>query len=182
MNDKIRFALLTAALFLFVGCGSSQPASDEAPTEQAIEEATEAPMADGSRVLGIAPLTIQLGDGTLALDGTGNLTISDAEAAVPLGTIQADGRFNDVEGNTIAQVQPDGTVVAFGPEGQTQSIARIDSDGSLIFEDGSSLHIDQDGNLVGPGLEPGQVRIEGIEDDATRRTAMFLLVLMFASN
>lgn len=171
-------ASLLSVLALVVACGGSAPPTQTATTLPPTTSTAEPAAATATARLGLGDLKFFQGDtlmihlhpdGTLELatDGTG-------QALQRAGTISADGKLTGPDGKS-AQLQDDGTLVL--SNGQDPGIKL---DGETLVIAGKHVTLDPQGAVLVDGAAlPSKVpvRIEGVTDAGTRRTALLLVAL-----
>jgi len=94
-----------------------------------------------------------------------------------VGVIAADGSVSDPTGAKRGQLGADGSFKS--PDGQTAPFTLAND---ALVMDGVKVTIDDHGALLkdGKAITP-PVRVEGVTDAASRRTALFVMALVFAS-
>lgn len=94
-----------------------------------------------------------------------------------VGVIAADGAVSDPTGAKRGQLAADGSFKA--PDGQTAPFTLAND---ALVMDGVKVTIDDRGALLKDGkpITP-PVRVEGVTDASSRRTALFVMALVFAS-
>ncbi|MCA9665457.1 MAG: hypothetical protein KC503_07710 [Myxococcales bacterium] len=148
------------------GSSSSKPAVKRV-TPAATSKTTPSPR---PTKLTIAKLELRVGLKRLfTLSADGKVTRSGKL----LGTLSADGHLRR-EGKVVAQLRGDGSIVVDGKV----LPARLDRNSSLVTGGGKTLTFQRDGTLQGGNPRAPKLRVSGLSD-ATRRTAMFLVAMMF---
>lgn len=174
------------SVVLFVGCAerakpgpaaASAPAPVAASAEKAGGGAPAVDAGGGAQQgaaahLVIAPLKLVNANGeAVVLDAEGKLTKGDGTL---VGVLGRDGRLVGADGQVKAQLTADGDVLVAG--GRRLPL-HLDESGALQVERGNErLEFDHQGLLKGGNPNAPKVRVEGFSE-ASRRTAMFLLVL-----
>ncbi len=183
-------AVLSVAVPLLAWCGAAgcgsrtpQPVEPEDPPPETAEPRPETGQEQQDQGA-IVIVPFQMGDHTgddvlLHADGT----IHGEREDVDFGIVHPDGRFTDLQGNTIATLQPDGTIEL--AEGGSLDVW-ITPEGALRHrqQPGLEIVIRDDGSIVGVDST-----LEGAESQETfgsilaytpeaERTALYVLALM----
>lgn len=162
-------------------CGSgTQAAEPNTPTPTAPgPDTSPAPMVTPEE-LTAAPGHLDLAEIKLLKDGKPALVLHpDGTLDLPVegriaGRIERDGRFLDPRGELIATFTPEGEIVL----GEDHYLpVTIDEQGQVkLLKEDRTIRLLPDGTLEGVNPNGPAITVEGA-DDATRRTAMFMLVL-----
>jgi len=150
----LAFALAAAAC----GGGSKTGAAPEPPK----------PVATSTARLELAEITISEGSQGLHVHTDGSVEVVDGDQRKPLGTLTADGKFTLPDG-VSAQLQDDGTFVsADGP-----APFRLEDETLVVGE--TRLTIDANNTLQGGKGDLSTVKITGVTNRGTRRTALIMI-------
>lgn len=154
--------------------GSAPPPAAPAPTAP-----VAAPNTAGATSLTITELKFYDGDQLgVQLHANGKLEVKMARAEkgkpaqeswIALAQLSPDGKVTH-DGQAIGELQPDGTFIA---DGKPQPF-KLDGDALVVGD--KRITLDEHGVLQGG--TSGHMRVEGLTDAGSRRTALFVLALL----
>ncbi len=168
-----RMKLTTLALLSLLGaCAGSQPATKHDPAANTAAQGTLLGVADLKFYAGPQLVAHVFADGVFEeVDGRGRLA--------RVATITSDGKLVGKDG-TGAQLQADGTLVALRPTKDDPGV-KLEGDTLIVQgEDGPHrMTLDDKGTVLLDG-KPAEraLRVEGVTDRNTRRTALLVFGLL----
>lgn len=150
------------ALVLVAACGGGSKTTSGGATEPA------KPAATSTARLELAEITISEGTQGLHVHKDGSVEVVDGDQRKPLGTLTAEGKFTLPDG-VSAQLQDDGTFVsADGP-----APFRLEDETLVVGE--TRLTIDANNMIQGGKGDLSTVKITGVTNRGTRRTALIMI-------
>lgn len=152
----MRSPLLALAL-LVAACGGGGSKAVEAPAK-----------APAVTRLEIAEISISANDQSLVVRKNGDVEVIGMEGPKLLGTLTADGKFTLPNGDS-GQLQDDGSFTTKdGP-------APFKLDGDTLVVGTSRLTLDAKGAIQGAAGDVSSIRITGVTNEGTRRTALLMI-------
>jgi hypothetical protein len=166
------FAIVLASLD---GCGvrASPRAPEAAQTRDLAPQTTAEDLTAPEGELRFAAIRLfNAGEVGLVLAVDGTVVVPGRGLA---GRLERDGRFVDASDRTLIELTPKGEFVL--PNGDYLPVT-MDRDGAVhLLKEARVVRLHDDGSLEGTNPSGPAVRVEGATP-STRRTAMFLLVLV----
>ncbi len=181
MSIPRAFLVCAAVAAAAAGChaAAAPPAAAPAPAAPApVASADSAPQTTAED-LTAPPGQLKLAAIRLLTNGKPGLVLDpDGTVEVPgkgeVGRVERDGRFLDAHDKPLLQLTPEGELVL--PNGDYLPVT-IDKNGAVhLLKENRVVRLHDDGTLEGANPAGPTVHVEGATP-ATRRTAMFLLVL-----
>lgn len=152
---------LVALAFVLAACGGGSKNTQ-------VTEPTTKTVAPSSTRLELAEITISEGSQGLYVHTDGSVEVVDGDQRKPLGTLTADGKFTLPDG-VSAQLQDDGTFMsADGP-----APFHLEDETLVVGE--TRLTIDANNMIQGGKGDLSSVKITGVTNRGTRRTALLMI-------
>jgi hypothetical protein len=178
---KHPLALAAALVVLVAACGGS-PKSTSTPTATAGSDAPAATASAAPGLLGIVELKFFDEDNKLGMhlhpDGKLETLVKHSGGGKPtsedwkqLAVFSADGTIS-VNDQEVAQLQADGTLKS--ADGR---VAPFKIDGATLVAGGKKLAFDDKGQLTLDGEPVKEIRVEGITELNTKRTALLIVAM-----
>lgn len=162
MRTILMAIALTAAA---CGGGSKKPATGPTGTGSGSAAVVAAPR------LEIAEISIASNGTTLFVHGDGSMEAVNGDQRQPLGTLTSDGKFTSIDGE-VGQLQDDGSfVLKEGP-----APFKLVDEKLVVGAD--SFTIDANNVIQGGKVDLTRVKLTGVTNRGTRRTALLMLGML----